>query len=81
MKKIKDMLSSENGMRIVNGLCLFSLLFYRSGLIFIAYGAWILYLLFCLKNTRKKGSRIIYSLFIAIAVIMIILNLYFAFER
>ncbi len=78
MKKIKDILSSENGMRVVNGLFLFSLLFYKSGLIIIAYIAWILYLLFCIKNTKEKGSQIIYGSFIAVALIMIVLNLYFA---
>lgn len=78
MKKIKSILCSENGMRVVNGLFLFSLLFYKSGLILIAYIAWILYLLFCIKNTKEKGSKIIYSSFIAVAAIMIVLNLYFA---
>ena len=37
MKKIKDILFSEKGMKIVNVLFLLSMLFYKSGLLFIAY--------------------------------------------
>lgn len=77
MKKIKDILFSENGIKIVNVLFLLSMFFYRSGLLFIAYIAWIAYLTFCMKHTDSKGSKIIYSVFIGIAAIMVCLNLYF----
>lgn len=81
MKKIKDILFSEKGMKIVNVLFLLSMLFYKSGLLFIAYIAWIAYLAFCIKHTDSKGSKIIYSSFIGIAAIMICLNLYFLLRR
>ena len=77
VKKIKEILFSEKGMKIVNTLFLLSLIFYRSGLLFIAYIAWIAYLAFCIKHTDSKGSKIVYSTFIGVAVIMICLNLYF----
>lgn len=77
MKRLKEYLFSENGMRIVNGLFFLSLLFYRSGLLFIAYIAWICYLAFCIKHSEAKGTRIVYSVFIGLAVVMILLNLYF----
>ena len=35
--KIKEMLFSEKGMKVVNTLFFLSMLFYRSGLLFIAY--------------------------------------------
>ena len=76
MKKIKNLLFSEKGMRVVNVLFFLSAFFYRSGLLFIAV-AWIIYLLFCVKQTEAKGSKAVYSVFIGIAVIMICVNLYF----
>ncbi|MGM9573759.1 MAG: hypothetical protein ACI3VJ_04975 [Hominicoprocola sp.] len=77
MKKIKEILFSERGMKIVNTLFFLSVIFYRSGLLFIAYIAWIVYLAFCIKHTDSKGSKIVYSTFIGVAVITICLNLYF----
>ena len=77
MKKMKDILCSENGMKIVNALFLLSMIFYKSGLLFIAYIVWIAYLVFCVKHADSKGSKIAYSVFIGIAAIMICLNLYF----
>ena len=77
MKKIKEILFSERGMKIVNTLFFLSVIFYRSGLLFIAYIAWIVYLAFCIEHTDSKGSKIVYSTFIGVAVIIISLNLYF----
>lgn len=77
MKKIKNLFFSERGMKMVNMLFFLSAIFYRSGLLFIAYFAWIIYLLFCMKQTDAKGSKAIYFVYIGIAVIMICVNLYF----
>lgn len=77
MKKLKDILFSEKRMKIVNTLFFLLLIFYGSGLLFLAYLAWIAYLAFCIRHTNANGSRIVYSAFIGIAVIMICLNLYF----
>ena len=77
MRKIKEYLFSEKGMKIVNTLFALSIVFYRSGLLFIAYITWIVYLAFCIKRTGSKGSKIVYSVFVGIAAIMICLNLYF----
>lgn len=74
--KTKEILFSENGMKIVNTLFFLSLLFYRSGIIFIAYAAWIVYLSFCIKNCESKGSKTVFSVLIALASIMICVNLY-----
>lgn len=75
--QIKEILFSEKGMKVVNTLFFLSMLFYRSGFIFVAYVAWIVYLSFCIKNSESKGSKIVYSVFIGLASIMICLNLYF----
>ena len=77
MEKIKDMLFSEKGMRVVNGLFFLSMLFARSGIIFVAYLVWIIYLSFCIRNSTSKGSKVIYGVFIGLAAVMIIVNLYF----
>ena len=77
MKKLKEALFSEDGMRIVNGLFILSLVFARSGLIFIAHLIWIIYLVFCMKNSDSKASRIIYGALIGFASVLIAVNLYF----
>ena len=76
MQNIKDILFSEKGMKLVNTLFILSLILYKSGLIFIAYLAWIVYLSFCIMQTKSKG-KIIYCIFIGVAIIMICINLYF----
>lgn len=75
--KVKELLFSEKGMKVVNTLFFLSMLFYRSGIIFVAYAAWIVYLSFCIKNSISKGSKTVYSIFIGLAVVMICINFYF----
>lgn len=77
MQKIKEIFFSEKGIKSVNTLFFLSAIFYKSGLLFIAYIAWIIYLSFCIKHTGSKGSEIVYSVFIGIASILICLNLFF----
>lgn len=77
MQKLKAILFSENGMRIINGLFFLSCIFRRSGFSIIAHGLWLVYLIFCIKSTPSKTSRIIYSVLIGIAAIFILLNAYF----
>ena len=76
MRQIKEVFLSEKGMKIVNGLFFFAAIFYRSGLMFIAQLAWIVYLGLCIRHTESKGSRIVYSMLTGIAAILICLNLY-----
>ena len=54
MRKIKEIIFSENGMKAVNTLFFLSMLFYRSGLLFVAYIVWICYLVYCIKNTESR---------------------------
>ena len=67
---------SENGMKAVNTLLLLAMLFYRSGLLFVAYIVWICYLVFCIRNTESRGSKVVYSVFVGLAVVMIGVSLY-----
>ena len=73
-EKFKQLLFSENGIKIVN--MLFFLAFLAHNLVFlvVAYLVWILFLAFCIKKAASRTSRIIYGCFIAFAVVMVVLN-------
>lgn len=77
MQKIKEIFFSEKGIKSVNTLFFLSAIFYKSGVLFIAYIAWIIYISFCIKHTESNRSKIVYSIFIGIASILICLNLFF----
>lgn len=74
MEKFKQLLFSENGIKIVN--MLFFLAFLAHNLVFlvVAYLVWILFLAFCIKKAASRTSRIIYGCFIAFAVVVVVLN-------
>ena len=67
MEKFKQLLFSENGIKIVN--MLFFLAFLAHNLVFlvVAYLVWILFLAFCIKKAASRTS-------IAFAVVMVVLN-------
>ena len=81
MKNVRKNLFSEKGMTAVNALSLLSLLLRDSGIIFIAYLVWIAYLALGIKNTSSKGIRIINSVLIAFAMLMVLVNLYLLLRR
>lgn len=58
MEKFKQLLFSENGIKIVN--MLFFLAFLAHNLVFlvVAYLVWILFLAFCIKKVASRTSRI-----------------------
>ena len=68
MKKIKSILMSENGMKIVNALFLLSILIRNRGIIFVFYSCW---------NTKSKAMQISWVVLITFAVVMICVNIYF----
>ncbi|NLV51370.1 MAG: hypothetical protein GXY20_11835 [Clostridiales bacterium] len=82
MKKLIELLISQRCMTVVNGLFFLAAIFtyngmIKGGLLFIAYFAWLAYLVFCAKNAASKGSKITFSVIIVIVVILICVNLYF----
>lgn len=81
MKKAKEIICSENGMRTVNTLFLLSMVFNRSSLMFITYIIWVAYLVFCVKQTESRVGKVIYSIFIGIAVILICSSIYLLVRR
>lgn len=74
IRQFKETLFSENGMKLVNLLFILSLFIRNSGIIFVAYFVWIAYLTFGIKTTKVKSVKIINSIFILFATIMIIAN-------
>lgn len=76
MKKIKNYLCSEKGMRFINVLFALSLLIRRSGIGLIAYLCWGVYLLYCIRCTEQKTMKIMYSILLAFAAAVIGLNFY-----
>jgi D-alanyl-lipoteichoic acid acyltransferase DltB (MBOAT superfamily) len=77
INKLKTLLTSDEGMKMVNLLFLLSALSRNRGIIFIAYIIWIVYLVYCIKRTSSKSVRIIYGILIVFAAVMIAFNLYF----
>ena len=75
--KIKTALSSEKSMTVINLLFLLSLFIRNRGIIFIAYIAWIVFLICFIKKTSSRAVRAANGIFLIFAVAMIVINLYF----
>lgn len=74
MRKIKEALFSEKGMKAVNALFLLAALLRNSGIIFAAYIMWIVYLSVGIKMTSSKAVKVINSIFILFAALMVLVN-------
>jgi hypothetical protein len=77
VNKLKTLLASDEGIKMVNLLFLLSLLIQNRGIIFIGCILWIAYLVYCIKRTSSKSVRIIHGIFVVFAAVMIAFNLYF----
>lgn len=76
MKQVRQWLFSDSGMKIVNAAFLLSLLFRNSGIIFVAYALWIIYLSFGIRRTSSRTVRAVNTAFILFAAVMISVNLW-----
>ena len=65
---------SEKGMKAVNALFLLAALLRNSGIIFAAYIMWIVYLSVGIKMTSSKAVKVINSIFILFAALMVLVN-------
>lgn len=77
MERMKKNLFSERGMKIINLLFFLSMLIRNRGIIFIAYTFWIIYLVYCIKDSQSAAAKVVYKIIIAFAAVMILLNVYF----
>ena len=73
---MKRFLTSERGMRVVNAaffLVAILMVFgqYRG---FVLYGAWIVYLRNCIRETASPVFKNIYKVFLVFAFVMILMN-------
>ncbi len=73
----KRLLFSEGGMRIVNFLFFLSLLFRNSGVVFFSYTLWAVYLACCIRRASSKAAQVAYTVLLAFAAGMILLNFYY----
>ena len=78
--KIKEVLLSDTGMKIVNVLFLAALLARNTGFILVAYSVWILYLMVGIRYAESQATKIIHTVCIAFAACMIAVNLFFLFN-
>ena len=74
MKKLKNLLYSENGMRIVNVLLVLALLIRNGALTIVACVLWAAYLAFCAKHAETKGTKVVYYVLIGVAACLILWN-------
>ena len=74
--KIKTALSSEKSMTVINLLFLLSLFIRNRGIIFIAYIAWIVFLICFIKKTSSRAVRAVNGIVLIFAAAMIVINLY-----
>lgn len=81
LRQLKEMLFSENGMKIVNML-FFIMVFLRSSVLTIlTYGAWLVFLACSVKRTESKGIKAFYLLLAVYSVVVIVWNLWKLVER
>ena len=79
MQKLKALFFSEKGMGIVNALFFLSVIFRKGVITLLAYLVWAVYLFFCRKHAESKESKIVYTVFLSIAIILVCVNLYLLF--
>lgn len=74
MEKWKEIMSSEQGMKIVNGM--FMLSFFIPGGVIVTSFVWLIYLVFCIKKSDTKIMKGIYGLLVLFACWLIAVNIY-----
>lgn len=77
MAQLKHFLASDRGMQLVNVLFFLTMLIRHNGMSMVAYGAWIIYLRYCISETSSPITQKIYKGFVVFASAMILLNLFF----
>ena len=77
MAQMKRFLASDREMQLVNALFFLTVLIRRNGTVIVAYGAWIVYLRYCISETASPVTKKIYKGFVVFASAMILLNLFF----
>ncbi len=72
MKHLKQYLGSPIGMNLVNVLFWAAILLSQDLIRLIAYGCWIVYLIYCIRRSSSKIVTVVYGLFLVFAAVMVI---------
>lgn len=75
LEKLKATLLSENGMKIVNPLCMLSVFIGEKVLKIFMFTLWLIFLVYSIKRTQVKTMQVIYALMAVFAMTMIVLLL------
>ena len=77
MKKCKEWLFSETGMRVINVL-FFLMMILQGGPVFgaLAYGCWSLYLVGCIRRAKARWEKVVYGLLLIWAAVNLVLSLW-----
>ena len=77
MERLKAILLSPAGMKIVNVLFFLTVLIRNNGFIIVAHLVWVLYLVITIRNTADKTLKAAYRVMVIYAVVIIAANGYF----
>lgn len=77
MAHMKRFFASDRGMQLVNALFFLTVLIRHNGMVVVAYGAWIVYLRYCISETASPVTKRIYKGFVIFACVMILVNAFF----
>ncbi len=74
MKRIKDILCSEQGMAIINMIFMVSFFWSNWGIGILVYLVWLIYLGYSIGHTRKRTSRNLYIVYALTTIPILILS-------
>ena len=75
-EKIRKFMRSERGRAFVNAMFILATMVRGSGMMFMADIFWVLWLIFCIRESKTKAERVIYGYFIVVGVVLFGMNLY-----
>lgn len=75
--KMEKQLFSEDGMKVVNVLFILLYLVRNPLFTICAYTVWFVYLVYSVRHTKSKGMKIFYSVLSMLAMVTVLLNVYF----
>ena len=75
-EKIRKFMRSERGRAFVNSMFILATMVMGSGMMFLADIFWVVWLIFCIRESKTKAERVIYGCFVAVGVVLFGMNLY-----
>ena len=75
-EKIGKFMRSERGRAFVNAMFILTTMVRGSGMMFLADIFWVVWLLFCIRESKTKAERVIYGCFVVVGVVLFGMNLY-----